>query len=53
MRRNVDVTTARDVTDRDIATYCDLMYPTLVAVQRLGRSAAIAELEEVVPHSQQ
>jgi len=33
----------------EIPTYKDLMYPTLVAVQRLGGSAAIAELEELVP----
>jgi len=33
----------------DLPTYRDLMYPTLVAVDRLGGSAAIAELEEAVP----
>lgn len=31
-----------------IPTYRDLMYPTLVAVQQLGGSAAIAELDEMV-----
>lgn len=31
-----------------IPTYRDLMYPTLVAVQRLGGSAAISELDETV-----
>lgn len=33
----------------EIPTYRDLMYPTLVAVRQLGGSAAIAELEELVP----
>lgn len=37
------------MTDVEIPTYRDLMYPTLVAVQKLGGSAAIAELEEEVP----
>ena len=31
-----------------IPTYRDLMYPTLVAVQQLRGSAAIAELDEMV-----
>jgi restriction system protein len=35
--------------DIDIPTYRDLMYPTLVAVDKLGGSAAIAELDESVP----
>ncbi len=33
----------------EIPTYRDLMYPTLVAITKLGGSAAIAELEETVP----
>lgn len=33
----------------EIPTYRDLTFPTLVAVERLGSSAAIAELEEEVP----
>jgi len=33
----------------EIPTYRDLMYPTLVAVRQLGGSAAISELEELVP----
>ena len=33
----------------EIPTYQDLMYPTLVAIDALGGSAAIAELEEEVP----
>jgi restriction system protein len=35
--------------DVQIPTYQDLMYPTLVAVSKLGGSAANAELEETVP----
>lgn len=35
--------------DVPIPTYRDLMLPTLVAVQQLGGSASIAELEELVP----
>lgn len=34
--------------DTPIPTYPDLMYPTLIAVQQLGGSAAIAELDEAV-----
>jgi restriction system protein len=37
------------MTDVEIPTYRDLMYPTLVAVEKLGGSAAISELEEEVP----
>jgi len=33
----------------DLPTYRDLMLPTLVAVKKLGGSAAISELEEEVP----
>ncbi|MCP4968097.1 MAG: restriction endonuclease [bacterium] len=36
------------MSDTPIPTYRDLMYPTLVAVQKLGGSAAIAELDETV-----
>jgi len=35
--------------DVPIPTYRDLMLPTLTAVQQLGGSASIAELEELVP----
>jgi restriction system protein len=35
--------------DLEIPTYRDLMYPTLVAIENLGGSAAIAELEESIP----
>jgi len=35
--------------DVPIPTYRDLMLPTLVALQKLGGSASIAELEELVP----
>lgn len=37
------------MTDIDIPTYRDLMLPTLVAIEKLGGSAAVAELEEEVP----
>ena len=37
------------MSDIEIPTYRDLMYPTLVAVDQLGGSASIAELEELVP----
>lgn len=37
------------MTPIEIPTYRDLMYPTLVAVRQLGGSAAISELEELVP----
>lgn len=33
----------------DIPTYRDLMYPTLVALDQLGGSASISELEEAIP----
>jgi restriction system protein len=41
--------TITTMTDVDIPTYRDLMYPTLVAVRDLGGSAANADLEEAVP----
>jgi len=41
--------TLSNVADVAIPTYRDLMHPTLIAVQQLGGSAAVAELEEVVP----
>ncbi len=34
------------MTEASIPTYRDLMFPTLVAIQELGGSAAIAELNE-------
>lgn len=37
------------MSDIEIPTYRDLMYPTLMAVDQLGGSASIAELEELVP----
>lgn len=37
------------MSDVEIPTYRDLMLPTLIAVEQLGGSAAIAELEEEVP----
>ena len=37
------------MTDIELPTYRDLMLPTLVAVDRLGGSAAIPEIEELVP----
>ena len=37
------------VNEVQIPTYRDLMFPTLVAIDRLGGSAAISELEETVP----
>jgi restriction system protein len=45
----VTTATITTVTDVDIPTYRDLMYPTLVAVRDLGGSAANMELEEAVP----
>jgi restriction system protein len=40
----------RNMTDVEIPTYRDLMYPTLVAIRQLGGSASISELEEAVPN---
>ena len=39
------------VDEVQIPTHRDLMYPTLVAVNQLGGSAAISELERDVPGS--
>jgi restriction system protein len=39
----------RAMVEPEIPKYRDLMYPTLVAIENLGGSAAIAELEEEVP----
>ena len=37
------------MTEINIPTYNDLMYPTLIAIQQLGGSASKSELEEKVP----